>query len=303
MSDTQVIDPLTPAPTNAKPVRATTNHERIRLSELEDGGILKLVRNATFISRGQVHSLAKRLKLSDKRSTIDWRLQRLSTIGLLDQLPRIYPFRGAVYTITHAGLQVLEFWNEGLVSITSGSEHLADAIQAPHFLVLNAVHIALSSSPACKLLTWRSDREIASLNYSLPTLFAKDYDAIAEFNVDNRRLTVGIEYERTFKTNEDRYPELRKRLQTETQLNLVLYLTPTKDMILRLLPLLCLKNDNQTAAASPNSSSAVRAPLPICVASASAFIDKTFGATVSYLQGGEPRQTTFTEFLIAKRMR
>jgi hypothetical protein len=257
---------------------------RARLSEARDGALLKLTRNATFISRRQVHLLAPKLKLDSKQKSLDWRLNRLSEIGLLEQLPAIYPFPGDVFCITRAGLQVLEFWDHGLASITSESKNMADAIQAAHFLSLNDVQISLYSTPNCHVSAWYSDREIASMNYSLAVPFAKNYDAIVQFKIDGRDLSVGIEYERAFKA-EDRYKEIAKQIATEKGLHAVLYLTSAKDMIFRLFPLL------------------VCGQMPICFASGAAFRDKAFGTTVAYLQAGKPAQCTFADFLKAIRPR
>ena len=258
--------------------------DRLRWTPAYDGRLLALIRNATFVSRGQLLALAQRNRVVSGESTFRWRMQRFIDVGLVQKLPRIHPHPGPVYTITRAGLHVLESFGQGVASITSASEHLADAIQAPHFLELNEVQLALYGATDCALDAWYSDREIASMNYTQPIPFVKDYDAIVRLIVaDNHVLKIGVEYERNFKS-EERYHEIASQIKNERQLHLVLYLTATGDMVFRLAPAL------------------VCDPFPICFASTGAFRQQLFSTNVAYLNGGKTIISSFQDFLKARKL-
>jgi hypothetical protein len=107
----------------------------------------------------------------------------------------IAPYKGAVYAITRFGLGVLESYVEGLVSVSSGSRNLPSILQAPHFLELNEIYLALKRTK--RLKRWKSERELISLNYVIGMPLAKDYDAIAEVEINGDSLRLAIEYERT----------------------------------------------------------------------------------------------------------
>ena len=107
----------------------------------------------------------------------------------------IAPHKGAVYAITRFGLGVLESYVEGLVSVSSGSRNLPSILQAPHFLELNEIYLALKRTK--RLKRWKSERELISLNYVIGMPLAKDYDAIAEVEINGDSLRLAIEYERT----------------------------------------------------------------------------------------------------------
>ena len=68
-------------------------------------------------------------------------------------------------------------------------------LQAPHFLQLNEIYLALKRTK--RLKRWKSERELISLNYVIGMPSAKDYDAIAEVEINGDSLRLAIEYERT----------------------------------------------------------------------------------------------------------
>jgi hypothetical protein len=111
------------------------------------------------------------------RRCFNWRVRRLVHGAYIREVPTIAPYRGQVYSITRFGLAVLESYGEGLVSVTSGSRNMPSILQAPHFLELNEIQLAFRKTG--KLKSWRSDRELISLNYVIGQPLAKDYDAIA----------------------------------------------------------------------------------------------------------------------------
>ena len=64
-----------------------------------------------------------------------------------------------------------------------------------HFLELNEIYLALKRTK--RLKRWKSERELISLNYVIGMPLAKDYDAIAEVEINGDSLRLAIEYERT----------------------------------------------------------------------------------------------------------
>jgi hypothetical protein len=143
----------------------------------------------------------------------------------------VLPYSGEVYTITRLGLSLLESFGEGLVSITSESRTLAGRQQAPHFLELNEIRNAFRSTG--KLKRWQYDRQLTSLNYVIGSPLVKDYDALAEMEYGAKTLRIAVEYERTLKTSA-RYQEIAKTIRDEEQVDMILYLTPTPDLVFTL---------------------------------------------------------------------
>jgi hypothetical protein len=142
------------------------------------------------------------------------------------------PYSGATYTITRAGLICLESCGEGLVSITSESRSLPNSRQAAHYLELGEIRGSLRRAKI--LRRWISDVELRSMNQSIDLPLAKDYDAVAELAIDHcMEVSAGIEYERTLKGSQ-RYREIVKAVKDEKQLDLLVYLTSSIDLVYQL---------------------------------------------------------------------
>jgi hypothetical protein len=203
----------------------------VQLSSERDLPLLLAIRNCTFVAHDQLFQLMMETGIEHDRRCFNWRIRRLTKAAHVRKTPAIDPYKGAVYSITRFGLAVLESYGEGLVSVTSGSRNLPSILQAPHFLELNDIHHAFKSTG--KLKSWKSDRELISLNYVIGTPLAKDYDAIAEIEAAGDTLRIAIEYERTLKSA-DRYKEIQKAIQDEGQVDMVLYLTSTLDLVFTL---------------------------------------------------------------------
>jgi hypothetical protein len=254
---------------------------RVSLSEKQDGPVLKLIRNATFISRKQIILLSQCLGLSVNNQNIDWRLGRYVDIGLVNNVGRVYPHGGAVYTISRSGLSVLEAYGEGLASVTSESERLADPIQAAHFLEINEVRISIMTSPAVTIEKWYTDREVSSMNYTLERPFAKDYDAIIKLRNGTRPpIQFGFEYERTYKALE-RYKEMAAGISGEKQLKFVLYVTASPDMVFKIAPLMDCR------------------PVPVCFTPSNLLRQDGFAANVAFLLNTQVKVATLDAFMTA----
>jgi hypothetical protein len=80
------------------------------------------------------------------------------------------------------------------------------------------------------LHSWKSDLEIASKNLVSAGGGTKDFEAVAEIQVNGRRLSVGIEYERSPKAVA-RYSAIREVLDRDETTDAILYLTANDDIL------------------------------------------------------------------------
>lgn len=243
--------------------------------------MLRVIRNATFITHSQLVKLALNAGLAPCRQSVHWRLDRYVRTGLVQQVGRVYPHPGQVYTISRAGLSVLESYGEGIFSITSRSERLADAIQAPHFLEINDIRLALESDQTHPIERWFTDREIGSLNYTTDFPYAKDYDGIVQVKRETGEgFHFGFEYERTYK-GLDRYAEIAQSISRERQLKFVLYVTASADMVFKLAPIL---NCNS---------------MPVCFTPSFVIRKQGFNAKIAYLLNGKVTAGLLGDFIAA----
>ena len=80
---------------------------------------------------------------------------------------------------------------------------------------------------------WSSDLEIRSINQSIDVPLAKDYDAIADVEWEANSYRIAIEYERSLKSS-DRYRDLVSAIASERQVQMILYLTSSVDLLYQL---------------------------------------------------------------------
>ena len=193
------------------------------LNPAKDLPLLKLIRNATFISRLQLELL---IAGQTKETNYDCRNRRLTRLVKHDQLqtyPQCWPYQGRIFAITHAGLNTLQISGMGILSVTADTETLADVGQVSHFLGLNQIEIA--ARQVFNVRQWIGDRQLKSLNIAANRPTQKDYDSIAEVTApydSSAVIYLGIEYERTIKSK-DRYAQIRKKLETERQIQGLIY--------------------------------------------------------------------------------
>lgn len=210
----------------------TRSHLRRGVLHFNSGRDLPMilaVRNATFISHGQLFSHLVSQGTESNRQGFCWRLKRLVDAGLIQRLPQIMPYSGATYTITRRGLSCLKNCGEGLVSLTSDSRSLPNSRQAAHYLELAEIRAALRRARI--LRRWISDIQLRSMNLAIDLPLAKDYDAVADLAIEHCiEVSAGIEYERTLKAAQ-RYREIVKAIKDERQLDLLVYLTSSIDLV------------------------------------------------------------------------
>jgi hypothetical protein len=189
------------------------------------------IRNATFISHNQLWEHVQARGLETSRRSFNWRIARLTEAGVAEKLSPLLPYPGPVYTITRVGLACLEACGEGLVSLTSESRTLANSNQMQHYLELAEVRGAIRRAGV--LREWSSDLEIRSINQSIDVPLAKDYDAIADLEWEAKSYRIAIEYERSLKSS-DRYRDLVSAIAGERQVQMILYLTSSVDLLYQL---------------------------------------------------------------------
>lgn len=200
----------------------------ISLSDTCDVPLLLHVRNARAICFDQLRELLEHSMLAAITRSLHWRVTRLEKAGLVVRLNTRHYLGKPVFGITQLGLECLESHGHCLVSLPSDTEQILHPSQAVHALEL--VNIRLTFARAGLLRSWRGELEIASRNLVTANAGIKDYDALAEIQVDGCTRTVGIEYEKSAKSM-SRYQAIRATLDSDDVTDAVLYITPTDDIL------------------------------------------------------------------------
>ena len=197
-----------------------------------DVPLLRQVRNSKFVSHHQLFEFMKLGGLDHSRNCFNWRLKRLLDSGHICICQGVYGAGSAVYRVTKDGLLLLEHHGQFTAILHSTTEHLPHPSQVFHSLQLNAVQLALARANV--LASWQTELEIASFNTISRAPYQKDYDAIVDVWVKERRARFALEYERTLKSFKQ-YERIRVALETEQQIEFVLYLTSGMEVLVHLL--------------------------------------------------------------------
>lgn len=200
----------------------------IALSETRDVPVLLHVRNARAICFDQLCDLLSLEVGTEKPRSLRWRLARLEKAELIARLAGQRHLPKPVFGITQQGLIFLESRGHYLLSLPSASEVILHPFQVPHALELVNIRVALAKAGV--LRAWKSDLEITSKNLVLESEAKKDFDAVAEIEVDGISHTIGIEYERSPKAAA-RYRAIREVLERDRTTDAVLYFTPNDDLL------------------------------------------------------------------------
>jgi hypothetical protein len=200
----------------------------IALSETCDVPVLQLVRNCRAIRFDQLRDLLAHEMLVAIVPSLRWRVTRLEKSGLIMRLDGQRHFGKPVYEITRQGLESLESRGHYLVSLPSDTEQILHPSKVAHALEL--VNIRLAFAQSGLLRAWKSDLEITSRNLVAPEGETKDYDAVAEVELDGATRRIAIEYERSAKAA-SRYAAICAALDKDQSTDLVLYLTPNDDIL------------------------------------------------------------------------
>jgi hypothetical protein len=192
------------------------------ISAERDIPLLRQVRNSRFITHAQLFEFSKLGGFDHDRDSFNWRLRRLRTSAHISICPDGQVSGSAVYQITKKGLTVLENFGECAAVLNSNTENLPHLAQVFHALELNAIHLALARKNL--VAAWQSEIEIASYNTISLRPFQKDYDAIVDVWLNDRKARFGLEYERSLKSHKH-YSRIREALEAEQELDSILYIT------------------------------------------------------------------------------
>jgi hypothetical protein len=193
--------------------------------------LLRQVRNSRFVSHQQLFDFTKFGGFEHCRSSFNWRTRRLLNSGHLSICEGVFGAGSVVYRITREGLALLEHHGQFTTVLHSNTGHLPHPSQVFHSLQLNAVHLALADKNL--LAHWQSEIEIASFNTISRTPYQKDYDAVVEVWIGEKRACFALEYERTLKSTKQ-YERIRRALECERQIGCVLYLTSGVEILVHL---------------------------------------------------------------------
>ena len=201
------------------------------MSAERDIPLLRQVRNSRFITHAQLFDFMKLGGFDHDRDSFNWRLRRLRTSAYLTVCSDVQGAGSAVYQITKQGLTILEHFGECAVVLNSNTEHLPHLAQVFHAVELNAIHLALARQNL--VAGWQSEIEIASYNTISQRPYRKDYDAIVDVWVNDRKARFALEYERSLKGHKH-YSRIREALEAEQELDCILYITVGTDLLLPL---------------------------------------------------------------------
>ena len=204
----------------------------VALSDACDVPLLLHIRNARAVCFDQLSELIMHDQLESLMKSLRWRVTRLEKAGFITRAEGARHLGKPVFEITKSGLVFLESRGHQLLSLPSTTEQVLHSNQVPHALELVSIRIALAKSGF--LRSWRSELEISSRNLVVEGFMTKDYDALAELEVEGHTRTVAIEYERSPKAAA-RYRAIRETLDRDESTDAVLYLTPNDDILYHLL--------------------------------------------------------------------
>ena len=201
----------------------------IALSDAGDVPVLLHIRNARAICFDQLRDLILFDCAGVAVNSLRWRVARMEKAGVIQRFQEVRHLGKPVYGITPAGVAFLESRGHMLFSLPSTTEKkIIHSLQIPHALEL--VNIRLALLRAGILLAWKCELEIASRNLVLDGPPAKDYDAIAEIEVDGATHSIAIEYERSLKMIA-RYREIREILNQDQTVGTILYLAVNNQLL------------------------------------------------------------------------
>lgn len=200
----------------------------LALSDSSDVPVLLHIRNARAVSFDQLSQLTALGGGEALLRSLRWRVSRLEKVGLIARSDRQQGLGKPVFSITQDGLLFLETRGHYLLSLPSTTEQILHPSQVPHALELVNIHIALAQSGILRF--WKSELEITSRNLVLEGSVTKDYDAIAEVEVEGNTRSLAIEYERSPKAAA-RYRAIREVLDNDSTTDAVLYLAANDDIL------------------------------------------------------------------------
>jgi hypothetical protein len=182
--------------------------------------VLAAIRDCGFIRADQLVAVIRQrgIPCPRNRKVYDF-TTRLSKLGLIALHQRALMGNLGVYAVTNEGHAMLRECGYGLEC--DANAH-SDPAGVPHFVALTDMMLRFYRE--YKVGYWLTDFVVRSENVGRGASgLAKDYDAVAEVQLDNAPLTIAIEYERTLK-NRARYRELAATYLADKYVQIVLCL-------------------------------------------------------------------------------
>lgn len=201
------------------------------VQEVRDIPLLRQVRNLKFVSHVQLFELLAFGGWENSRDSFNWRVRRLLKAKFLTPCDGSFGTGSPVYRISREGIALLEYHGQFTAVAHSKTEHLPHIAQVFHSLELNRIQLALAARDL--LANWQSEIEVASFNTISTNPYRKDYDAIVDVWVGNRKARFALEYEHSLKSYRQ-YDRIRDALQAERQVGCILYLTSGMEVLLHL---------------------------------------------------------------------
>lgn len=201
------------------------------VSPERDIPLLRQVRNSRFVSHNQLFDMMSYQGIDHCRSSFNWRTRRLVRSGHLSICEGVFGAGSVVYRISKEGLVLLEHHGHFTTVLHSRTEHLPHPAQVFHSLELNSIQLAFAHQNL--LAGWLSEIEVASFNTISLAPYQKDYDAIVDVWIGDRKTCFALEYERTLKSSKQ-YERVRRALECERQVGCVLYLTSGVEILVHL---------------------------------------------------------------------
>jgi hypothetical protein len=193
--------------------------------------LLRQVRNSKFVSHIQLFELMKANGWERSRDSFNWRVRRLLKSRFISMCDGSFGAGSVVYRISREGIAVLEYHGQFTSVLHSKTEHLPHISQVFHSLELNRIQLALATQNL--LANWQSEIEVASFNTMSGTPYQKDYDAIVDVWIGDRKARFALEYEHSLKSYRQ-YDRIKDALQAERKLGCILYLTSGMEILLHL---------------------------------------------------------------------
>ena len=193
--------------------------------------LLRQVRNSKFVSHIQLFELMNLGGWESSRDSFNWRVRRLLRARFLSVCDGSFGAGTVVYRISREGVALLEYHGQFTTVMHSKTDHLPHISQVFHSLELNRIQISLAAQNL--LASWQSEIEVASFNTISGTPYQKDYDAIVDVWIGDRKARFALEYEHSLKSYRQ-YDRIKDALQAEWQVGCILYLTSGMEVLLHL---------------------------------------------------------------------
>lgn len=202
------------------------------LNPERDVPLLLRVRNSRFVTHQQLFEMTGYERAGGQsRNSFNWRTQRMLKAGHISICGDHTGAGSRIYRITKSGLALLEYHGHFTTVLHSKTEHLPHPSQIFHALELNNIQLALRRNHL--LAGWHSEVEVASFNLISHSAYQKDYDALVDVWLGEKRACFALEYERSLKSSRQ-YERVRTALESEHQVDCVLYLTSGIEILVHL---------------------------------------------------------------------